>query len=185
MDVRLIMFKNDGQRKEFPLVSRRTVIGRAQSCDLRVPLLAVSRRHCELSVSGAGAKVKDLASSNGTYVNNERINEADLKAGDRLVVGPVVFTVQVDGRPSTIKPVKTRGQVLSEKTHADIGMPPMPADATDINDTGQVTEDLNAEDIFHLGEEEEEDGQDLSSGDPISALEALAAESEDDQEDKA
>ena len=49
-------------------------------------------------------KVKDLGSSNGTYINNGRVEEAPLQAGDRLAVGPIVFTVQVDGMPSEIAP---------------------------------------------------------------------------------
>lgn len=114
MEVKLVMFKGSGQRKEFPVVNNVTVIGRGENCDLRVPLLSVSRRHCELSTGGNQVRIKDLASSNGTYVNNKRVNEAVLNAGDRLVVGPIVFTVQIDGKPEQILPVKTMGQRLAE-----------------------------------------------------------------------
>ena len=109
MDVKLIMFKSDGQRKDFPIINPTTVIGRGENCDLRVPLLNVSRRHCELSLTGDVVKIKDMASSNGTFVNNKRVNETILNPGDRLVVGPVVFTLQINGQPEDIKPVKTKG----------------------------------------------------------------------------
>ncbi len=115
MDVKLVMFKPDGQRKDFPIVNPITVIGRAESCDLRIPVLSVSRRHCEMVVSHEEVKVRDLASSNGTYINNQRVNESPIKAGDRVVIGPVVFTVQVDVQPKGIEPVKTRGQRLAEQ----------------------------------------------------------------------
>lgn len=115
MDVKLILFKADGQRKDFPIINPTTVVGRGENCDLRVPLLNVSRRHCELSLSGSIVKVKDLASSNGTYVNNKRVNETILNPGDRLVVGPVVFTLQINGQPEEIRPVKTKGQKLAEE----------------------------------------------------------------------
>jgi pSer/pThr/pTyr-binding forkhead associated (FHA) protein len=82
MEVKLIMFKSDGQRKDFPIINPTTVIGRGENCDLRVPLLNVSRRHCELMLSGDVVKVKDVASSNGTFVNNKRVNETILNPGD-------------------------------------------------------------------------------------------------------
>ncbi len=116
MEVRLIMFKNDGQRRDFPVTGRITSVGRGEDCGLRVPLLSVSRRHCELSLTGEEMKVRDLGSSNGTYLNNNRINEEEvLKAGDRLAVGPVVFTVQIDGQPEEIQPVKAEDQKADDE----------------------------------------------------------------------
>lgn len=107
MDVKLIMFKNDGARKDFPLNRSKTVIGRGEECALQIPLLSVSRRHCEL-IRGQTLIVRDLASSNGTFVNNARVNEKELNAGDRLTVGPICFTIQIDGKPAEVKPVKAK-----------------------------------------------------------------------------
>ncbi len=115
MDIKLIMFKGDGQRKDIDVTSSTTVIGRGEECALRVPILAVSRKHCELSIDGEELKVKDLGSSNGTYVNNARVNEATLKAGDRLMVGPIIFTVQIDGVPEEIEPLAAAAEADSEK----------------------------------------------------------------------
>jgi len=161
MDVKLVMFKPDGRRKDIPITTDTTVIGRGENCELRVPLLSVSRRHCEVSIVDGALKVKDLASSNGTYVNNGRVNESELAAGDRLVVGPVVFTVQIDGMPEEISPVQAGDQVGGEDEiidlEADIG--------GDISDDETITR-------LEATQDDEEDF------DPISALEALAAESE-------
>jgi predicted component of type VI protein secretion system len=110
MDVNLIMFKNDGTRKDFALSRSKTVIGRGEQCALKIPLLSVSRRHCEL-IKGQTLIVRDLASSNGTFVNNARVNEKELNAGDRLTIGPICFTVQIDGKPAEIKPVKAKPAV--------------------------------------------------------------------------
>ncbi|NLW87609.1 MAG: FHA domain-containing protein [Planctomycetes bacterium] len=104
MDVKLVMFKTNGQRKEFPVTNPRTVIGRGEDCDLRIPLVSVSRHHCHIDCSAESFRIKDLGSSNGTYVNNTRITEVSIKAGDRLAVGPVVLTLQVDGKPEQIHP---------------------------------------------------------------------------------
>ena len=120
MEVNLVMFKAKSQRKDFPILNELTLIGRGSDCDLRVPVLSVSRKHCELTVNDAGASIRDLGSSNGTYVNNERVDQQALQAGDRLVVGPIAFTVQIDGEPAEIHPVKTRGQMIAEKTTPNI-----------------------------------------------------------------
>jgi predicted component of type VI protein secretion system len=101
------MFKADGTRRDFPLKPGSLVVGRKNSCELRIPLSSVSRQHCEVTLEGDTLKLRDLGSSNGTYHNSIRVQEAELEAGDEIVVGPVVFTVVVDGVPGDIKPVRT------------------------------------------------------------------------------
>lgn len=101
MQVNLVMFKK-GQRKDFPVKSATTTIGRKEDCGLRVPINDVSRVHCVLTVKGEQLVVKDLGSANGTYVNDRRVSEQALRPGDTLKVGPIVFTVQINGRPTEI-----------------------------------------------------------------------------------
>jgi len=44
--------------------------------------------------------LRDLGAANGTYLNNQRLQEEeDLEPGDQVVIGPVIFTVQIDGDP--------------------------------------------------------------------------------------
>jgi pSer/pThr/pTyr-binding forkhead associated (FHA) protein len=107
MLVQLVMFKADGQRREFTLRKDVTVIGRAIECDFQIPLLAVSRKHCQITLRQDHIAIKDLGSSNGTFLNDQRLQEADLEAGDKLAVGPVIFTVVVDGQPADIAAVRT------------------------------------------------------------------------------
>ncbi|MCK4959272.1 MAG: FHA domain-containing protein, partial [Planctomycetes bacterium] len=73
--------------------------GRQQECDLCIPLMIVSRKHCQVNQDEGTLRVRDLGSRNGTFVNGEKIEEAGLNAGDKLRVGPIVFGVQVDGQP--------------------------------------------------------------------------------------
>jgi pSer/pThr/pTyr-binding forkhead associated (FHA) protein len=166
MDVKLILFKADGQRKDFPIINPTTVIGRGENCDLRVPLLNVSRRHCELSLGGSVVKIRDLASSNGTYVNNKRVHETLLNPGDRLVVGPIAFTLQIDGQPEDIKPVKTKGQKMAE------GEEVVDLEADVIAQPGASALEEEEIDLADVGAEEEE-----GEIDPIAALEKMAGES--------
>lgn len=65
-------------------------IGRATGADFIIDAALISRVHCQLTATGAGdLEVRDLESTNGTFVNDERVTTAQLSAGDRLRVGRV------------------------------------------------------------------------------------------------
>jgi pSer/pThr/pTyr-binding forkhead associated (FHA) protein len=100
MQVVLVMFRGDGERRSFSIVHDVTVIGRREDCDFRIPLGEISRKHCRLIKDGDTLRAEDLGSSNGTYVNGERVQEAQLSPGDSLKVGSIVFVVQIDGVPA-------------------------------------------------------------------------------------
>lgn len=69
--------------------SIRTV-GRATGADFIVDAPLVSRVHCRLTVAPDGTlEVRDLESTNGTFVNGKRIERARLESGDRLGVGRI------------------------------------------------------------------------------------------------
>lgn len=70
-------------------------IGRATGANFIVDAHLVSRVHCQLTAGANELEVKDLASTNGTFVNGERINgTARLQAGDRLGVGRVELVIE-------------------------------------------------------------------------------------------
>lgn len=100
MNANLILFRHDGSRREFPLKPGATRIGRKDDCDIRIPLAEVSRHHCELISDRRAVRLRDLGGANGTLLNGQRAEEEELKAGDEIRVGPLVFLVRIDGRPS-------------------------------------------------------------------------------------
>ena len=104
VDVSLVLFKKDGSKKTFSLDSNVTVIGRRHDCDLRIPLMPVSRRHCELFLNKETLKIRDLDSRFGTFLNGKRIAEATVQAGDYIRIGPLTFLLQIDGVPEEIVP---------------------------------------------------------------------------------
>src|SRR3990167_8639485 len=109
MNLLLYMFKSTGEPKAFHIEQGRTVIGRRDDCDLRIPLSQISRKHAIITVEEKRAVLKDLGSINGTYINNKRVaDQEELRAGDHIVIGPVVFTVQIDGEPPEVRRVRTR-----------------------------------------------------------------------------
>lgn len=68
-------------------------VGRATGADFIVDASLVSRLHCRLSAGATALEVVDLDSTNGTYVNGQRVVRSALQAGDRLGVGKVEFVV--------------------------------------------------------------------------------------------
>ena len=103
MGVNLVLLKKNGLQKVFTLPSPTTVIGRRHDCDLCIPLMSVSRRHCQLYYDGKKLKIRDLGSHNGTIVNGQRIQESEVNPGDAIKIGPLAFITQIDGLPETVR----------------------------------------------------------------------------------
>lgn len=84
---------NAGSR--FLLDSDLTLVGRHPDSDIFLDDVTVSRRHAEFYRQGGMFIVRDVGSHNGTYVNRERIEEAELYGGDEVQVGKfrLVFLV--------------------------------------------------------------------------------------------
>ena len=70
-----------------------TVVGRSAACGLQVLEPGVSGVHCRLELRGGWLVVRDLGSTNGTWLNGVRVDAAALRPGDRLRIGRVVFAV--------------------------------------------------------------------------------------------
>ena len=72
-------------------------MGRATRADFVVDAALVSRLHCRLAAGAGEIEAVDLESTNGTYVNGERVARAMLKDGDKLRVGAVELVVERTG----------------------------------------------------------------------------------------
>ena len=69
-------------------------MGRAPRADFVVDAALVSRVHCRITASRDGLEVEDLKSTNGTFVNDRRVERGRLADGDRLQIGRVELIVQ-------------------------------------------------------------------------------------------
>lgn len=98
----LVFVKPDGSQQELPLKKSRLIVGRQAGVQIRLNTQSVSRQHCEFIVDDGGLSIKDLGSSNGTYVNKRRVTQTVLAAGDLVCVGNHIFIVRVDGQPGAI-----------------------------------------------------------------------------------
>jgi predicted component of type VI protein secretion system len=123
MQVVLVMFRQDGERRSFSITRDVTVIGRREDCDFRIPLGEVSRKHCRLIKDGSSLRLEDLGSSNGSFRNGERVQEAELNPGDTLQVGPVIFVLQIDGVPADdeLQPVVNAPEEAPAETPTEAG----------------------------------------------------------------
>lgn len=106
MEIRLKVIggKNDG--KEIPVQASEFVVGRGETAHLRPASDLVSRKHCSILSQQGKAVLVDHDSRNGTFLNGEPVKgQVDLKPGDRLRVGRLVFELAIDiGQPSVKRP---------------------------------------------------------------------------------
>jgi len=74
------------QGKLYCLESDETVIGRADEVDIHINDARISRLHFKINVIGGEAVLEDLGSTNGTYVNGQRVQAHTLKDGDKIQI---------------------------------------------------------------------------------------------------
>ena len=80
-------------RPPIKLAARGSIIvGRSRTCGLALPGADASRRHAEILGTGKGFRLRDLGSTNGTFVNGERVEEVELRPGDRIQIGGSTIT---------------------------------------------------------------------------------------------
>ena len=79
----------------------RTTIGRVEDNTFQIADPSVSSHHCEILLKGTDVVVKDLNSTNGTFINSDRVSEATLKPGQTLRLGQV--DLKLDGPTSASK----------------------------------------------------------------------------------
>ena len=78
--------------KRFPLDRQEFVLGRGTDCDIQVDRDSVSRRHAKVFLlDGTTWCVQDLGSTNGSYVNDNQIEQSALRDGDFLKIGAAIF----------------------------------------------------------------------------------------------
>jgi hypothetical protein len=83
--------------RSVPLPFGTLRLGRAPDCDVVLPSPHVSRYHAELVVDAAGARLRDLGSTNGTTVDGQPTRGEALRAGARISFGGIVATIRRPG----------------------------------------------------------------------------------------
>ena len=96
-DACLVVIYGEDLGRRVPLGSEPVVIGRSSRCELQIDQESVSRNHCRIAFDGRSFAVRDLGSTNGTYVNDEQVESAELRDGDQLKVGRTILKFIVGG----------------------------------------------------------------------------------------
>src|SRR4051794_17936212 len=111
--------KQEGKVLEIKLP--QFLIGRDPQCHLRPASALISKRHCALIQREGKVFIRDFGSTNGTYVNEERVEgERELHNDDQLKVGPVAFAVRLEpaAKPAAAKTPAPPTKPAAAKTPA-------------------------------------------------------------------
>lgn len=135
--VRLIVKEGPNPGTEFELTQRETVLGRRAGNDIVIAFPAISSQHARITVEGKFYFLEDLNSSNGTYLNGQRISElTQMQAGDEIGLGQSVILTFEAPRP-----------VVEEAMHTMLEMPP---DATMLEQKLPAALPLDAEETLDV-----------------------------------
>jgi hypothetical protein len=91
---RLVLLSEGYTGRSFELKANRTTIGRLEDNAFQIPEASVSGHHCEVYLRGNEVVVKDLNSTNGTFIAGQRITEAPLKPGQIMRLGLVEMRLE-------------------------------------------------------------------------------------------
>jgi FHA domain len=105
MGFQLVIAEGKESGREFAFDQLEVVIGRTSECDVILYESGVSRRHARIFADGPAFFIEDLGSSNGTKVNGSAVSKHELKEGDAIALGPVLFNF----KPVELEPAATSG----------------------------------------------------------------------------
>jgi hypothetical protein len=105
------------QGGEFPLPpNSEIIVGRSSDLDMVLVEDMVSRKHAKIAVEAEQVTIQDLGSTNGTFVNGERIKRATLNDGDRVLIGTSIIKLVTSDAPlSAAPPVRKIPQVAEAR----------------------------------------------------------------------
>jgi predicted component of type VI protein secretion system len=107
--------------KMIALATKKFLIGREQDCHLRPNSELVSRHHCVFAVDDFSVRVRDLGSTNGTFLNDHRVRgEEVLKSGDRIRVGKLDLELVIGDAAASSQGNGDSSQALAAPVDASI-----------------------------------------------------------------
>jgi pSer/pThr/pTyr-binding forkhead associated (FHA) protein len=116
---KLVVLSEGLKDRSHELTAERTTIGRVEDNNFQVLEASVSSHHCEIVFRNGEVRVKDLNSTNGTFIDGQQITEAPLKPGQLLRLGKIELRLEGDAAASARKSadqtmVMPRGVSLNE-----------------------------------------------------------------------
>jgi pSer/pThr/pTyr-binding forkhead associated (FHA) protein len=105
---KLVILNQGMTGRMFDLNVEHTTVGRVEENTFQIADPSVSSRHAEIILRGEEILIKDLNSTNGTFINNDKISESILKPGQTLRFGQVELKID-DGKPVSAAPLPVTG----------------------------------------------------------------------------
>jgi pSer/pThr/pTyr-binding forkhead associated (FHA) protein len=97
-----LVIQNQGMTgRACELHTDRTTIGRVEDNTFQIADPSVSSHHCEVHLRGSDIFIRDLNSTNGSFINGNKIEESVLKPGEVLRLGQVELKLEVEGAAAT------------------------------------------------------------------------------------
>src|SRR5439155_7979263 len=128
---RLVLLSEGLTGKTFDLKPELTTVGRLPDNALQIPEASVSSHHCEIQLRGNDLFVRDLDSTNGTFINGERIKEGIVKPGQILRLGMVDMRLETgDAQPIAQKKLLEQTRVIPKGVKLDDLVGTQPLDLT-------------------------------------------------------
>src|SRR5215510_6541582 len=97
---RLVLLSEGFNGRTYELKVDKTTVGRVSDNAFEIPEASVSSHHAEILLRGSEVVIRDLGSTNGTFINGEKITEAVLKPGQTLRFGTVELRLDTGTGPS-------------------------------------------------------------------------------------
>jgi pSer/pThr/pTyr-binding forkhead associated (FHA) protein len=121
--VKLVVLNEGLTGQSYELKVDKTTIGRVEDNTFQVSLPSVSSHHCEILLRGSEVVIKDLNSTNGTFINNQQIaGEGVLKEGEVLRLGTVEMRLDT-GVPGAPAPPQTAPAPKPKKIESTLVIP--------------------------------------------------------------
>src|SRR5208282_704567 len=134
-----LVIQNQGMTgRACELHTDRTTIGRVEDNTFQIADASVSSHHCEVLLRGGEVLIRDLNSTNGSFINNAQITESVLKPGQTLRLGQIELKLEAEGSaPAAAAPA-------TPAAPAAPAAPPRKADATMVMPRGVSLSELES-----------------------------------------
>jgi len=120
---RLVILSEGLTGRTFELKVEKTTVGRVEDNTFQIPETSVSSHHAEILLRGSDIVIKDLNSTNGTFINGEKVSEAVLKPGQILRLGMIEMRLETgEGAPggtTTSKKLLDKTRVIPQGVKLD------------------------------------------------------------------
>ena len=131
--------KEDGEVLKLEFSDQPLTLGRTKEADIQISDDEISRVHCSFQTQRGDFVVTDLGSTNGTFVNDQRIEISKLKRGDRVRIGNTIFEFEIPrtkGATTILRDVER--EMAERRSHAAMVRP-----AGDVGAIGSVDASFN------------------------------------------